>query len=203
MSSAASPPTQRVYLDGAVTGETSDGLVLSHLGGDALDQWERVLRWHDRLTPLLTAFPEDEPAKSYALDDLWAFFRNCYDLTDWVARAGVKSQEDVYQFVDASEPMRICRDIANGIAHYRLSPQKQTTTNANWTTTTYYTYVGRGDEWREHAHRVFVKDQAARFDVTATHDLFQVADACVAAWRSFLDVGPGKRHAWGLRIKLP
>ncbi len=178
--------------------------MLSHLGGDALDQWERVLRWHEWLTPLLTAFPENEPAKSYALDDLWAFFRNCYDLTDWVVRAGVKSQEEVYGFVDASEPMRICRDIANGVTHYRLSPEKQTTTNPNWTTMTYYTYVGREvDDLREVAHRVFVKDQAERFDIAATRDLLEVADACVAAWRSFLDIGPEKRNPWGVRIRVP
>lgn len=164
---------------------------LSHLGTDALDQWQRVLRWHDRLTPLLTAFPEEEPARSYALDDVWAFFMNCYHLRDWLIRAGVKGQQEVDDFIDQSEAMQLCRDVANGIKHYRLDPRRPTTTNANWTTMTYYTYGTYGgpeDELRERAHRIFLPDQAKRFEVTATRDVFEVADACVAAWRIFLDL---------------
>jgi hypothetical protein len=57
---------------------------LSHFGGDAVDQWERVQRWHERLVPIRAALPEDEPAKAYALDDPWAFFMNCFHLSDWV-----------------------------------------------------------------------------------------------------------------------
>jgi hypothetical protein len=163
-------------------------LELSHFGTDARDQWERVLRWHDRLTPLLSAFPEEEPARSYALDDLWTFFRNCNDLTEWVIKAGVKPRADVYAFIEASEDLKICRDIANGVTHYKLSPLRQTTTHKNWTTATYYTYAGYGDELHETAHRVFVLDSAQRFSVTATRDLFAVADACVGNWRVFLNL---------------
>jgi hypothetical protein len=143
-----------------------------------------VLRWHARLQP---AVPEDQPAEDRALDDLWSFFRNCNDLTDWIIKAGVKPEADVHAFVQANEDLKICRDIANGVTHYKLSPLRQTTTNPHWTTTTYYTYAGYGEEWHETAHRVFVLDSTQRFRVTATRDLFAVADACVGAWRVFLD----------------
>ena len=159
---------------------------VSHFGTDARDQWERVLRWHARLQP---AVPEEQPAKDQALDDLWCFFRNCNDLTDWVIRAGVKPEADVYALVEGSEDLKICRDIANGVTHYKLSPQRQTTTNPNWTTATYFTYTRReGQEWHETAHRVFLLDSAQRFNVTTTRDLFAVADACVGAWRVFLNL---------------
>jgi hypothetical protein len=177
------------------------GLDLSHFGTDALDQWERVIRWHERLTPFRTAFPEQEPARSYALDDVWAFFMNCYHLRDWLIRAGVKSQKEVDSFIDQSQAMRLCRDVANGVKHYKLNPRKPTTTNANWTTMTYYTYTGReGEALREHAHRVFLPDQAKRFKVTAARDVFEVADACMTAWRGFLNIGAGQRHPRGLKI---
>jgi hypothetical protein len=171
-------------------------LELSHFGTDAQDQWQRVLRWHSRLRPIR----EGEPAELEALDDLWAFFNNCNDLTHWVIRAGVRRKDAVHAFVEASEPLKICRDIANGVTHYRLSPLRQTTTHGNWTTATYFTYAGYGDELHETAHRVFVLDQGERFTVTATRDLFAIADECVAAWRRFLDVGPGKKNPFGLRI---
>lgn len=169
----------------------SDGLVLAHLGGDALDQWERVLRWHDRLAPTRTDPPDVEPARSYRLDDLWAFFTACYHRSDWVVRAGVKTHQEVTDFIESSKAMRICRDIANGTKHYRLDPARKTTAHAGWTTTTVYTY-----ESRETAHWLFVANGEYI-------DLFVIADACLKAWQTFLDVGPGKRNPWGFRIRLP
>jgi len=54
-------------------------------------------------------------------------------------------------------------------------------------------HAAYGDELHETAHRVFVLDQGQRFNVTATRDLLPVADAYVAAWGNFLDIGPGSR----------
>jgi hypothetical protein len=181
---------------------TTAPLTLSHLGGDALDQWVRVLRLHGRLAPTRANPPDAEPARSNGLDDLWTFFAACFHLGDWVSGAGVKSRKEVNDFIENSAartsgsaprnvwPMQICRDIANGTKHYRLGPNRPTTRNAHWTTTTVFTY-----ESREMARWLFVDDNGHHFD------LFSIADACLTAWQRFLDIGPGKPNPFGLRIR--
>jgi len=184
---------------------TTAALRLSHLGGDALDQWERVLRLHGRLAPTRTNPPDVEPARSNGLDDVWNFFAACFHLNDWVIGAGMKTRKEVNDFIENSAAatsgsaprtvwlMQVCRDIANGTKHYKLDPARPTTGNADWTTTTVFTY----DSGRETAHWLFVDDAGQYVD------LFAVADACLDAWQKFLDIGPGKPNPYGFRIRRP
>jgi hypothetical protein len=154
---------------------------LSHLGTDWLDQWRRVLRWHARLARIRTALPEADPEKAVALDEVFAFFMNCYHLADWVETSGTKTPQEVEAFIGQSEPMQLCRDVCNGLKHSRLYG---TATNPNWSTTASYFYEYERTESglqqvREGAHWVFVTDHGER-------DMFHLADQCVAAWRRFL-----------------
>jgi hypothetical protein len=95
---------------------------LSHLGTTGRDQWERVLRWHGRLARIRAALPSRGIAKQLALDDVFAFFMNCYHLADWISRDGEKTKLEVDAFMKRSKPMQLCRDVCNGLKHYRLDP---------------------------------------------------------------------------------
>jgi hypothetical protein len=160
-------------------------LPLSHLGTTGRDQWDRVLRWHHRLARIRAVLPRSGPEKRYALDDIFAFFMNCYHLADWIAQDGEKPRHEVEAFIDQSEPMRLCRDVCNGLKHYRLDPGRRSE-NPNWTTTTVITFEAGAEP-------------PAPSEITAgwviltegrTIDMFELADACVAEWRRFLDPQP-------------
>jgi len=162
----------------------------SHLGTDVLDQWRRVNRWHSRLDRIRRALPDADPDKSLALDDVWAFFENCFHLRDWVIRSDKdpkKRQPQVDAFIDANAAMRLCRDVANGVKHYRLDPARPTTSDPNWSTATRHEPVvttGKGSR--------IAGGQPARWVFTGVGkgeiDMFDVADQCVSAWRSFLKI---------------
>jgi len=161
----------------------------SHLGTDWRDQWERVLRWHQRATAVRAALPASGPAKTRALDDILAFFMNSYHLADWVHRDGAKPPQDVQTFIEGDSSMLVCRDICNGLKHYRLDPAYPSTSDSDWSTATRpldpivisgghsSRMVGgqRGSRW------VFEHDGGDR-------DMFDLADACVEAWRKFLRI---------------
>jgi hypothetical protein len=163
---------------------------LSHLGTDVLDQWERVNRWHSKLAQIPAALPDREPAKSFALDVVWAFFENCFHLRHWVIKEATdekKRRLEVDAFIDGSAAMQLCRDVANGVKHYRLDPAKRTTHDANWSTATRSEPVvitGQGSR--------LVGGHGPRWVFTGIGhnepNMFDVADECLAAWRSFLKV---------------
>jgi hypothetical protein len=157
---------------------------LSHLGTNGRDQWERVQRWHARLARIRAALPRRGPEKQIALDDVFAFFMNCYHLADWIAQDGEKPRHEVEALIKQSEPMRLCRDVCNGLKHYRLDPGRHSE-NPNWTTTTMITFR-TGPVPPEPSEItpgwVIVTEAGGR-------DMFDLADACVAEWRRFLDAG--------------
>jgi hypothetical protein len=58
------------------------------------DQRSRVGRWHKRVSAIGRGIPTDM-SKADALDDVFAFFMNCYHLRDWVIGSGFKAEADV------------------------------------------------------------------------------------------------------------
>lgn len=152
---------------------------VSHLGTDWRDQWARVLRWHARLNTFRENLPEDYmvEARALRLDDLFAFFMNCLHLTDWLKNSGAKTKKELDEFFDREPAMRLCRDVANGLKHYRLDPDREPApANPGWSTT-------------ESRMTVMPPEPARWFFVgeTGWHDMFETADACVAAWGRFLE----------------
>ena len=158
----------------------------SHLGTDWRDQWERVKRWHRRLERIRAAPPlKGAPEEPQALDEVFAFFMNCYHLADWLANDHDNPHPEVWPFVEGSEPLRLCRDVCNGLKHYRLDPAKRTTHNPNWTTTAISEPVvitGQGSRLvgPRPPRWVFLTDQGER-------DMFAVADECMEAWTGFIE----------------
>jgi hypothetical protein len=156
----------------------------SNLGTDWRDQWERVVRWHQRATSVRTAPPPDGPAKIRALDELFAYFMNCYHMRDWAIQSHPRSAE-VDNFIAGSDAMRLCRDICTGLKHYRGEPRRALA-DADWSTATKQSVVvtvsfeppsvatGEKTRW------VFITDSGDR-------DMFKLADECLEAWRIFLN----------------
>lgn len=149
-------------------------------GTDWRDQWDRVKRWHRRLDPIRAGPPENEPAKSDALDCVFAFYTNCYHLMDWLEADPRAPRRDSRTYVDSNKTLRVCRDFCNGLNHYRLDPSKSTTTYQSiGTTGGSITVTGPSRWW-------IVLEPAGE-----QLDMFDVADDCVKLWAAFLGEDPG------------
>jgi hypothetical protein len=152
--------------------------VKSQFGEDWHDQWRRVERWYRRLEPISADPPETEPEKSDALDVVFAFFMNCFHLCDWLENDPT-APPGAGAHVKANKALRICRDLCNGLKHYRLDPRRSTTTYQRLGTTgTTMTQSSPGRWWIE------LEPGGERLD------MFGVAAECMALWARFVGEPP-------------
>ena len=89
-----------------------------HRRGGWKAQYARMLRWRDRIEAI------DWSADSIpdtALDDVYAFFQNCFALRDWISEGEPDLKSAAYGAVDESPALKICRDLCNGTKHFNLS----------------------------------------------------------------------------------
>jgi hypothetical protein len=167
-------------------------MTTSHFNTSWQDQHERVGRWHKRLTAIRRGIRPDM-SQAEALDDVYAFFMNCYHLRDWIINSGFRKKEDVDAFIAATPELQLCADICNGLKHFRLDP-KRALSAPTWSTASEVTFSFppgvssfipgvadqpasiSGPRW------AFTTDGAAI-------GMFELADKCVGAWDRFL-AGP-------------
>ena len=158
-------------------------LTTSHLGTGWQDQRTRVGRWHKRLAAIRRGIPPDM-SQAEALDDVYAFFMNCYHMRDWIIKSGFRQQAAVDAFIGGDLALSLCRDICNGLKHFRIRANGAYSA-ADWSTAsmvTYYFPGGIPDEPVANEQWVFTTR-------TENIDMFELADACLAAWDRFL-TGP-------------
>jgi hypothetical protein len=141
------------------------------------EQWARVQRRHRRLAQIRAAPPaKGAPGEPEALDDVLAFFGDCFHLADWLKNDRVDPHPEARKFVHETEVLLICRDLANGTKHCVLDSRWPASTYPNMTTT---------------AQTIAGSPAQARWLVEVEpgdrRDLFDLADQCVKAWRSFID----------------
>lgn len=151
----------------------------SHLGDDWRGQWARVERWQARLQPARNSLPDEGSSAQLAiLDDVYAFFMNCYHLKDWFIQSGARTKGEVEKHVNDSEALSLCGDICNGLKHYRLDPARAPETR---------TYSGK---WSTTSSTMTDSGSPARWYFTDTPrgnwDMFELADECVESWRRFI-----------------
>ena len=121
-------------------------------------------------------------SKEEALDDLFAFFMNCYHLRDWVIGSGFKSEADVDAYIRGNNDLALCRDICTGLKHFRAEP-KRALFDSSWSTATISVAV-----FPERREPIPGEHWAITTD-RGNVDMFDLADHCVGAWDSFL-AGP-------------
>lgn len=86
-------------------------------------QWTRVQRWFKRLENIKEKYAAEELSKE-DVDDIIAFFQNCYHLKDWMINTLPSLKENIEHFINEKFEMRICHDICNGFKHKRLNRAK-------------------------------------------------------------------------------
>jgi hypothetical protein len=139
------------------------------------EQWNRVLRWYERLKRISEGDETLRPSDSCE-DDMYAFFLNCYHLKDWIMNdpSRLQMKDRVEPFIGQSEALSICADLCNGIKHLSLRKSRQ------------------GARFGPRTQRIFVKSNTVVvrpgyivISKTGTYDASDLAWLCVSEWGKF------------------
>ncbi|HVS49272.1 MAG TPA: hypothetical protein VHJ99_10250 [Candidatus Dormibacteraeota bacterium] len=144
------------------------------------DHWARVLRWHARVTSIGEGIPFGM-TRDEAVDTVLAFFPVCYHLSDALARSGVKTDDEVRDFMKANDALSLCHDVCIAVKHFEITRPYRATRSMTTTAESKVFMVGgkrprepvAGEHWS-------VKTDAG------LKDMFDLADECVAGWRTYL-----------------
>lgn len=141
-------------------------------------QYNRVKRWYERLKLVNESKKHDLPT-DYYLDEVYAFFINCYHLKDWIKNDenSKVSSEEIEDFVKNSEPLKICGDICNGSKHLSINRPRN---NSNTRIGSRHFALTLGGS----SPTIYIK-----YDIVSgnkTYDAFTLAIECLNEWKQFL-----------------
>jgi hypothetical protein len=159
------------------------GSFLKPYGIDRKDVWRfyegMFLRWYKRIG-LIAQKANTSEINQDDWDFIFAYFICCYHLRDWLIVSYPSLQNDIDQFIHKSVELQICHDICNGLKHSSLDrPKRDADFNiyrefdhcaqeCGENPIKYRVASGDGHEFRKYA-------------------LFDLAEKCMEAWRSFLE----------------
>ena len=142
------------------------------------DQWDRLLRWRERVRRARDDWQNSGMGTEHFLDDLFATFQALWHLKDWLhndPHSGVTGK-DVDDWVNSRNSiLLVAADLANGSKHLVLTNRRaggshQTRKDVrvhvgHGVQTTFYALDGRSEtEW----------------------EAVTLADACIEEWREFI-----------------
>jgi hypothetical protein len=81
-----------------------------------VEQWQRVLRWQQRLHAIVSEHYDDGDA---VVDHALALLQNCFSMRDWLS-SSLPSKGTEIQNLFSSPSLRLCRDLANGSKHLAI-----------------------------------------------------------------------------------
>jgi hypothetical protein len=83
-------------------------------------QTKRVMRWYSRICELDRG---ERHGTSHEMDadEFLVFFIFCYHLKDWVIKETNIPKREIENFINRTQSLNICADIANGTKHFGLT----------------------------------------------------------------------------------
>jgi hypothetical protein len=151
------------------------------------EQLARTRRYYERFKKLNDGKAK-EPSSEANMDDIYAFFQNCYHLKDWLRNDPAytfHSGKEIEEHVNQSRELSICADICNGSKHLSFDPKRGPRSGAEpkfgrkIESETTVSTDGKVD-YRSFAMFVEVEHAGARLDA------FQLATAALESWESLL-----------------
>jgi hypothetical protein len=87
-----------------------------------VEQYDRMIRWYERCAALQTGRVHDVSSDNY-VDEVYAFFQNCYHLKDWIKNdpAVAQARDGVEAYVTGSRPLRLAADLCNALKHLNVT----------------------------------------------------------------------------------
>jgi hypothetical protein len=116
------------------------------------------------------------------VDDIYAFFINCYQLKDWIRNDGTVSptvEKAVVPYINGSRPLSLCADICNARKHLRLtSSSRPIRENPAFGKKQFGLALGSGPPTISLSYEITTD--------AGPIDAFQLATDCLTAWDTFL-----------------
>ena len=144
-------------------------------------QYDRMKRWYERFTVITQGRLHDTPSENY-LDEIYAFFLNCYHLKDWIkndSTVAVHIQQAVEPYINSNRSLSLCADICNSLKHLHLTSSRSGE-NPAFGRKQFALNLGTGIPTT-----ISLKYQVDTR--TGPIDTFDLATECVSAWDTFLN----------------
>jgi hypothetical protein len=152
------------------------------------EQFERMIRWYKRYDYIqrdrCRPYPDEinlEEVFHLSVDDIYAFFLNCYHLKDWIKNDDSLSQsvrDQVEGFINKNKCLQICADICNSTKHLKLN-QAPRCVGGDLIESTLWIGARDGSKYIW-VRSTILTDQGER-------NAFEIARECVNKWREFID----------------
>ena len=142
------------------------------------EQYERIIRWYKKFEILNQGTLHDKDS-NYYIDEIYAFFINCYHLKDWIKNDSQINTDvsDIETFIRNSQNLSICADICNGLKHLKLNHPK---IDPDTTFGGKHFKVGLGTQPTTIALNIEIISNGV------TYDAFNLATDCIKEWKNYL-----------------
>lgn len=144
-----------------------------------IDQYERMKRWYRRFASLDHGRSHDVTSDNY-VDEIYAFFMNCYHLKDWIKHDTTISaavRQAVEPHINSNRPLMLCADICNSLKHLQLTSNRSGE-SPTFGPKQFGLSLGGGPTTITLKYVVNT--------TTGPIDAFRLATECVAAWDTFV-----------------
>ena len=135
-------------------------------------------RYYERFARLDEGYKHDRPSEN-SVDDIYAFFQNCYHLKDWIKNDHTlpdRIRDSVEPFINATRSLCLCADLCNSLKHLSLDrPERSGKKPA----------FGR----KAFSYSVVQGSLSIRYEIktdTGPEDAFSLAGECVSDWDAFI-----------------
>jgi hypothetical protein len=135
---------------------------------------------YDRFADLDQGRLHDVPSDNY-LDEIYAFFMNCYHLKDWIKHDNTVApavQQAVEPHINSSRSLKLCADICNSFKHLSLTSNGRSGENPAFGKKQFGLGLGTGPTTFNLKHGINT--------TTGSIDAFKLATECVDARDTFL-----------------
>lgn len=152
-------------------------------------QWARLQRWHMRVERIRAKSLQNE-LNAFDLDEVIAYFQNCYHLGDWLKVSRPDLKDSVKTFLENHLELRACRDICNGFKHKVISREPFLDPHFNLIRE-YDHFLSTTEPDRSPvSYRLGFADG----DTLRKFDLFEFSETCFRLWEGFLGKDLGLAH---------
>lgn len=171
-----------------------------------LEQWERVKRWYKRIQKIKEQCPKGY-SDDDCLDEIYAFFINCFHLKDWIKNSKPEYKEAIENLFDKNkgkEVFKVCADLVNNSKHLkikknrnRIDPNTQVTkqhTTVQTRKSLTYSVLGEknnkqksGNNQKNNTYLPSLRKYS--WEVTfkdKSYDIYDLANKCFEEWQRFL-----------------
>jgi hypothetical protein len=146
------------------------------------EQYDRTLRWYDRFSATDQGRAHDAASENY-IDEIYAFFLNCYHLKDWIKHdpaVPTTVKQAVEDWISTDPSLKLCADICNSLKHLLLTSSRSGGIPA-FGAKSFSLALGPG----------LPTTISLKYEIdtaSGPKDAYQLATNCMSAWNWFLSL---------------